>query len=164
MLFHSIEPCKSHCIFLTISNVFRDILKQSYFLNRSQYVYGERKIARITEDDIKAFRAETYVKSIDELRDLDANADVIEIFDKIKELENSGFDLQNAVPDDGTCSVQVRYFITAIIKRAREQCDFCIQTNVDKENPTIMNVCTVKNWEFFIAFGMSQINLLFCTG
>lgn len=81
------------------------------------------------------------------MRDLDPKLpDVIEIFDKIKELENSGFDLLNTIPD-GTCSVQVKYFISAIIVRAKEQCDFCIQTNVGKENPTMMNVC-IKNWKF----------------
>lgn len=132
--------CFSHNFETYFKNESRNLV---CFFTRLQYVYGDRKVAIITEDDIKAFRAKTYVESINELKDLNANLpDVIEIYDKIKELERSGVDLLNTVPDNGaTCSVQVKFYITAIVDRAKEQCDFCIQTNVDKENPTMMTVC-----------------------
>lgn len=129
---------------LHISNIFQGV--QNFFLHCLQYVYGEKKIAVVTEDDIKAFRAQTYVESINELKDLDANLpDVLDIFDKIRELEKSGSELLMSVPDNGaTCSVQVKFYINAIIDRAKEQCDFCVQLNVSKETPSVMNVSRLK--------------------
>lgn len=71
--------------------------------------------------------------------------DVIEIVDKIKELEKNGFDLLNTVPDNGaTCSVQAKFYISAIVDRAKEQCDYCIEMNVSKEKPSEMNVSCEK--------------------
>lgn len=70
-----------------------------------------------------------------------SQSDVIEILNEIKELERNGFDLLNTVPDNGaTCSVQVKFYINAIIDRAKEQIDYCIEVNVNKENPSEMNV------------------------
>lgn len=115
-------------------------------------VYSCKKIATIKENDIKEFRAKSYVESINELKDLDSNlTDVIEILDKIKELEKKGFDLLNTVPDNGaTCSVQVKFYITAIIDRAKEQCDYCIEIHVNKENPVDMNVSWRRKSSYFI--------------
>lgn len=114
----------------------------SFLLDRSQDVNGGKKVAILTENDIREFRAKTYVESIDELKDLDQNLpDVIETYDKLKELEKSGSDILTTVPDDGTtCSVQLKFYTKAIVDRAKEQCDFCIQANVSKESPVVMNV------------------------
>lgn len=130
--------CKLHLFALWFQPCFESF---SHFFNIWQCV-SSRKIAIITENDIKEFRAKTYVESINQLKDLDSNlTDVIEILDKIKELEKNGFDLLNTVPDNGaTCSVQVKFYITAIIDRAKEHCDYCIKLNVNKENPVDMNV------------------------
>lgn len=73
---------------------------------------------------------------------MDSNLpNVIEILDKIRELESNGSDLIEKVPDnESTCSVQVKFYVSAIIDRAKEQCDYCIEMNLDKEKPTDMNV------------------------
>lgn len=107
-----------------------------------QSIKADKKVVTIDEDDIKAFRARSYVEPVDELQDLDSNStEVISMFDKIKELEKNGFDLLNTVPDNGaTCSIQVKFYITAIIDRAKEQCDYCVLRNVNKENSTDLNV------------------------
>lgn len=76
------------------------------------------------------------------------SSDVIEILNEINGLEKNGFDLLNTVPDNGaTCSVQVKFYITAIIDRAKEQCDYCIELNVNKENPSEMNVSGMQSFE-----------------
>lgn len=124
--------------------------KKHNFLHHSQSVCGYRKIVSINENDIKEFRAKTYVESINELNDLNQEqSDVIEIVDKIKELEQKGFDLLNTIPDNGaTCSVQVKYYISAIIDRAKEQCDYCIEKSVKKESPSEMNVSNKRNCSY----------------
>lgn len=96
----------------------------------------------IDEDDIKAFRAKNYVEPIDELQDLDSNStEVMSILAKIQELDKNGFDLLNTVPDNGaTCSIQVKFSISAIVDRAKEQCDYCVAKHLTKDNSTILNV------------------------
>lgn len=100
------------------------------------------------------FRAKSYVESINELKDLDSNStDVIETIYKLKGLEKDGFDLLNTVPDNGaTCSVQMKFYITAIIDRAKEHCDYCIEINVNKENPSDMNVSVQRVDNFKVNF------------
>lgn len=104
-----------------------------------------RKIAVIDEDDIKVFRAKSYIEPIEHLQDLDANStDVINIFEKINELDKNGFDLLNRVPDNNArCSVQVKFYINKIIERAKEQCDYCVVKNLNQENRKEFNVSMV---------------------
>lgn len=99
-------------------------------------------MASIDADDIKAFRAKFYVAPVNNLNDLNENSsDVIDVFEKIKELEKNGFDMLNRVPDNGaTCSVQVKYFISAIVERAKEQCDYCVEKHLKKDNRLELNV------------------------
>lgn len=102
-----------------------------------------KKIAKIDADEIKAFREKNYVKVIAYLNDLNPNSNnMIEILNKITELDKNGFDLLNQVPENGaTCAIQVKFYITAIINRAKEQCDYCVKKHVKEANRFDMNVC-----------------------
>lgn len=114
----------------------------------SQSADGDKKIASVNGDDIKAFRTKYYEEPIDELNDLNPKSDdVIGIFDKIKELENKGFDMLNMLPDvECTCCTQFKFYITTTIARAKEQTDYCVAKSVNKENRREMNV----SWFFFL--------------
>lgn len=100
------------------------------------------QFASIDENDIKAFRAKNYVETVDELKDLNQTSnEVIGIYDKIKELQQKGYDMLVTVPDNGaTCSIKVKYHITTFIERAKEHCDDCIEANLEDESPLELNV------------------------
>lgn len=120
----------------------------------------KKKIASIDGNDIKAFRAKSYVEPVDGLQDLNANStDVMSVFEKIKDLEQAGFDLLNTVPDnDATCSVQVKYYISTIINRAKEQCDYCVVRHVNRENLTELNVSVLCLHRFFHTLNVSKFS------
>lgn len=103
---------------------------------------GHKKIASINGNDIKAFRAKYYEEPIDKLDDLNPTSeDVIEIYDKIAELEKKGFDVLGQVPDNGaTCSIQIKFYINAIIERAKEQINYCVLKYLIKESRRELNV------------------------
>lgn len=83
-----------------------------------------------------------YEEPVEKLEDLDPRSeDVIAILGQIKDLEKKGFDLLNTVPENGaTCSIQVKFYITAVINRAKEQSDYCVLKNVKKETRRELNV------------------------
>lgn len=93
-------------------------------------------------NDLNEFRAKNRVVVVDELRDLNQNStDVIAVYDKMKQLEQKGFELVVTVPDSGaTCSVKVRYHISTIIERSKQECDDCVVANLEKEHQTELNV------------------------
>lgn len=107
-------------------------------------------MSSIDGNDIRAFRARNSVEPINNIEDLDQkSSNVTNIFDQVKEMEKKGFDMLNKVPDNGaTCSIQVKYYITTIIQQAKEQCDYCVERNVNKENPLNLNV----SCPFYAAF------------
>ncbi|XP_031624148.1 uncharacterized protein LOC116341313 [Contarinia nasturtii] len=113
-------------------------------------VNGEKKVASIDASDIKEFRAKYYVEPVNDLSDLnETSIDVIGVFEKIKELEKRGFDMLNLVPDNGaTCSIQVKYYISTIIERAKEQIDYCVEKHLNIDNRLELNTdqksCTLE--------------------
>lgn len=124
-------------------------------------------MASINEEDIKKFRAKIYIEPIDDLGDLNPKSkDVIDIVERLNALEKKGFDVLNTVPDNNaTCSIQVKYFITSTIERAKRICNYCIEKHVNKdlEGRLELNVRRsefnslfvdkiVIYWNFFLSF------------
>lgn len=108
----------------------------------SQCSESDKKIVSIDENYIKAFRAKYYDEPVEKLEDLDPRSeDVIAILSQIKDLEKKGFDLLNTVPENGaTCSIQLKFYITAVVNRAKEQSDYCVLRNLKKETRRELNV------------------------
>lgn len=73
---------------------------------------------------------------MDSLLDLEPNSqDIKFVFDKIKELDSKGKKLLALVPDNfATCSIQAKYYIKAIIQRAKEHCDNCVLKHLNEED------------------------------
>lgn len=95
------------------------------------------------------FRAKNYIEPVNELNDLNPKSeDVIGVNNQIEELEKKGFDMLNRVPqNDATCSIQIKYYITAAINSAKEQCDYCVERHlVENENRLEMNVRILVNF------------------
>lgn len=58
--------------------------------------------------------------------------DVKGIFSKIDELRKKGYDMLSSVPaQKGTCKTKVKYRVDAIMDRATELSDQCIELNVE---------------------------------
>lgn len=144
------------------------LTKNNVLKFRFQSVNDTQKIAIITRNDMKLFREKQHEEPIDDLHDLEGDSDDIkEVIGKIKALDDKALNLRNRVADNGfTCSIQVKYYITEIVQRTKELCDYCVVQHLNKEEPSkIFNVstfcpvfCTNINAKFF-----RQINQKNCT-
>lgn len=54
----------------------------------------------------------------------------------------------NTVPDNhATCSVQVKFYISAIVQRAKEQTNYCVVKHLHKDSRREMNVSVCSTWK-----------------
>lgn len=123
-------------------NFFFKLKSASLLTNPTSGNVTKKKTATIDSNDMNDYRAGRQTEPVNRLEHLNPNSvDMINVFDKIKELEQFGFDLLNTVPDNGsTCASILKYYIQASINRAKDLCANCIVMYIHEESLHEMNV------------------------